>query len=145
MLALRGQIDDGQLGAPFSGTGLPQRRQAAQQRLGQHHHAGPTAIGAVIDAPIIVEGVVARVPAAQEIRVVARAPDHAIGCRGLDQVGKDGDDLEVHGNERASGDETAFPFATHGGVSQQRSGHARDQRQSAAQSAWMRRAAMSTD
>ena len=103
MLALRGQIDDGQLGAPFGSTGLAQHRQAAQQRLGQHHHARPTAIGTVIDAPVIVEGVVARIPAAQEIRFVARAPDHAIRSRGLDQVGKDGDDLEVHGNERRQG------------------------------------------
>ncbi len=78
-------------------------RQRAQQRLGQHHHAGAAAIGAVVDAAVGVVGEIAQRPQAH---VDAVRPESAAGDA-LRQVRREEfreqrDDIEAHGHSAFS-------------------------------------------
>ena len=71
--------------------------EARGQRLGQHHHSGTTAKRSVIDATIIVGGVVARIPRLhRQQAALERAPHHADLGALADEIGKQADHIDAH-------------------------------------------------
>ena len=67
------------------------------QRRALHDHTRATAIGAVVDTPAGVVGVVARVPAGKlETRFAQPTPDHAELLELADPLGEQRDDIDTH-------------------------------------------------
>lgn len=79
------------------GAGGAHGREAALQRLDEHHHAGAAAIGAVVDAAVVVVGELAQRPQVHvDLLRLVRAARHAQRQVRGEEVGEQRDDVETH-------------------------------------------------